>query len=178
MTDVHALYRFFAVTDELLYIGIAADPGRRLTQHSVVKVWWHEVARVTIEPHLDRPAVLAAERLAISLEHPKYNVIHNKLVAAGQQRPSRAVKSPAAVKSRARRHDRFTGLKLQAMCSLYEPDEGIDGYVTCTVIRMLPNGDVRVTRDDTGREFTIQTDNGRIDHTRYVNLSADWYNFT
>lgn len=174
MTDIHALYRFFAADDELLYIGIAADPGRRLTQHSVVKIWWHEVARVTIEQHASRPAVLTAERLAIKLEHPRYNIIHNKLTSVEEQSTS-VIKKMIIVKSKARRYDRFTGLKLQAMLNLYEPDEGIDGYVTCTVIEMLPSGDVRVTRDDTGKVLTIDADDGRIDHTRYVKLNASWY---
>jgi hypothetical protein len=72
----HALYRFFDVGGDLLYIGITNDPGRRWSRHANDKPWWHEVDRIELERYPDRVAVLAAERKAIQDEHPRYNVAH------------------------------------------------------------------------------------------------------
>lgn len=72
----HALYRFFDQTGALLYVGITNNPGRRWSQHQGDKPWWHDVARIEMEPHPDRPTVLAAERAAIAAERPRYNVVH------------------------------------------------------------------------------------------------------
>lgn len=70
----HALYRFYDATGDLLYVGITVDPGKRLTRHSGDKPWWNEVARVELEQHPTRSAVLAAERLAIANERPRHNI--------------------------------------------------------------------------------------------------------
>lgn len=72
----HALYRFFDDANELLYVGITNNPSRRFTQHGVDREWWHEVTTIRMEPHSDRNAVLAAEKVAIKVEHPRYNVVH------------------------------------------------------------------------------------------------------
>lgn len=70
------LYRFYDLDDQLLYIGISDDLGRRLDQHARGKTWWRDVAVVRVEHHPDRAAVRAAERLAIQTEHPLHNVQH------------------------------------------------------------------------------------------------------
>lgn len=69
-----ALYRFFDESDELLYVGVTMNPTRRWLEHSQDKVWWAEVAHVTLEPYPDRKSVLDAEQLAIKTEHPRYNI--------------------------------------------------------------------------------------------------------
>lgn len=73
----HALYRFWDSSDVLLYVGITLNPGERWKQHRADKPWWSEVAKVTVENHPDRAAVLDAERDAILAEGPKYNIVHN-----------------------------------------------------------------------------------------------------
>lgn len=73
-----ALYRFYDATDALLYIGITNHLSRRFGQHEGEKTWFGQVARVTIEHHPDRPAVLAAEKAAIQREKPRHNVHHNE----------------------------------------------------------------------------------------------------
>lgn len=73
----HALYRFYDRADVLLYIGITADLGARIGQHRGEKPWWLEVARVDVEHHPNRTAVLAAERAAIRDEKPVWNDAHN-----------------------------------------------------------------------------------------------------
>ncbi len=74
----HALYRFFDEAGDLLYVGITVDIGARWNAHSKDKPWWSDVRSCTVEPHPDRPAVLAAERAAIVAERPKHNVVHNR----------------------------------------------------------------------------------------------------
>jgi predicted GIY-YIG superfamily endonuclease len=76
----HALYRFFGVSGELLYVGLTADPGRRFKQHRVSKEWWLSVANVTIEWFPDQAAVRRAETLAIRDENPIHNLQRRPLV--------------------------------------------------------------------------------------------------
>jgi GIY-YIG catalytic domain-containing protein len=76
----HALYRFFAADDSLLYIGITNDLGARFTGHSGDKDWWVAVVRVAVEHFPDRRSVLDAERAAIVAEKPRYNVQYNEAV--------------------------------------------------------------------------------------------------
>lgn len=75
-TDRHVLYRFYDVTEQLLYIGITANPGRRFGQHGSSKPWWSQIATIRMEVHPDRAAVLVAERAAIIAEKPLHNIRH------------------------------------------------------------------------------------------------------
>lgn len=68
------LYRFYAADGVLLYVGIAADPGRRFTQHGRDKGWWTEVASARLEHFPGRPLALMAEAAAIRNESPRYNI--------------------------------------------------------------------------------------------------------
>lgn len=70
----HTLYRFFSAADELLYVGITCNPGKRMERHRDTKAWWSEIARMALERHPNRAAVLAAERSAIEQEKPRYNI--------------------------------------------------------------------------------------------------------
>lgn len=78
LSTPHALYRFFAADDALLYVGITCDVGKRWDRHSREKPWWTDVARSTVEHFESREAVLAAEEKAIRTEKPKHNVRHNR----------------------------------------------------------------------------------------------------
>lgn len=78
MTErLHALYRFFDASGDLLYIGITLNPAGRWKRHREDKPWWEEIADITLETYPDRPSVLEAERTAIIAEHPRYNKTHN-----------------------------------------------------------------------------------------------------
>lgn len=72
-----ALYRYFDGADELVYVGISNDPGTRLGQHRLDKPWWDDVVTAKIQRYPDRASALAAERIAIRDEHPRYNIVHN-----------------------------------------------------------------------------------------------------
>lgn len=78
MSTTHALYRFYDTTDQLLYVGITADPGSRWRSHAHEKPWWQHVAKITVETHPDRTTVLEAERAAIVTEKPLHNIVHNR----------------------------------------------------------------------------------------------------
>ena len=80
MTNVETnftLYRFFGHDDQLLYVGLTINPGRRFQKHMAEKPWWTEVAKVTMEQHPDLAALRAAEAAAIKTEHPLHNVRMN-----------------------------------------------------------------------------------------------------
>lgn len=77
MSDLHALYRFYAGDDTLLYVGITNDPGNRFTRHRADKTWWYEIATVRLQYFDDRLALARAERQAIEREDPVYNIRMN-----------------------------------------------------------------------------------------------------
>jgi predicted GIY-YIG superfamily endonuclease len=72
--ELHCLYRFYDDADDLLYVGITCDPARRWPEHMRDKPWWTSVAKIELETHTNRAAVLAAETAAISVEQPRYNI--------------------------------------------------------------------------------------------------------
>src|SRR5688500_16967169 len=71
------LYRFYSSEGQLLYVGVTQDPPARFRDHRRQKEWWTMVAGITVETYEGRAAVMSAERRAIKIEHPKYNVQHN-----------------------------------------------------------------------------------------------------
>lgn len=77
-----ALYRMFDAADDLLYIGISNNFGRRWKQEAESKEWYPWVHRQTVEWYDSRTEALDAEELAIKAEHPKHNVQHNTDVPA------------------------------------------------------------------------------------------------
>lgn len=72
-----ALYRLYTEGGDLLYIGIAVDPGRRYTQHRAGKPWGRDIASMDVAWFPYRGLAVDAERDAIQTEHPRYNIIHN-----------------------------------------------------------------------------------------------------
>lgn len=87
------LYRFFDADSQLLYVGIAGNPGRRFHQHAKEKHWWTQVAASTMQHFNMRVEAERAEELAIRTERPLYNVTHNdapvELWARANHRPDR-----------------------------------------------------------------------------------------
>lgn len=72
------LYRFFNTDGELLYIGIAGNPGRRFEQHDSEKEWAHTIAYSRLEHYASREEAAAAERIAIHNENPRHNIVGNR----------------------------------------------------------------------------------------------------
>lgn len=70
---MHALYRFYGDTGQLLYVGITADPGKRFGQHRATKNWWEAVRGISLEWYHSREELEDAEKRAIRVEHPLFN---------------------------------------------------------------------------------------------------------
>lgn len=67
------LYRLWSSSHDLLYVGIAGNPGRRFEQHQTDKPWWGAVAAITLEHFPNRRAAQDAEAIAIRREQPMHN---------------------------------------------------------------------------------------------------------
>lgn len=78
----HAVYRHFDADNRLLYVGMAANPARRLSEHNSRSGWAALVATITVEWFDTRDEAVAAERAAIKRERPQ----HNKPPGAGARR--------------------------------------------------------------------------------------------
>lgn len=79
--NTNTLYRFYSSTGQLLYIGITMNPPARFKSHEGSKDWWSTVSGITVESYGDRTMLAAAERRAIQVEKPKYNIVHNRPAA-------------------------------------------------------------------------------------------------
>lgn len=84
MHEVFVLYRFYADDGALLYVGVTNNPTRRFSKHEDDKPWWHEVRGITVEHYNTREDVLAAERRAIEVEHPRYNIKRPSILRASK----------------------------------------------------------------------------------------------
>lgn len=76
MAPRHALYRLFDSDGKLLYVGETNNPDRRLEQHRKNKPW-NQVASIAVAWLENREVALMAERAAIEVERPTWNVAHN-----------------------------------------------------------------------------------------------------
>lgn len=74
----NVLYRFYTKTGQLLYVGITMDPANRFKSHRGHKLWWSDVAGITLEHYETRTELANAERRAIQVEHPLHNVVRAK----------------------------------------------------------------------------------------------------
>jgi predicted GIY-YIG superfamily endonuclease len=72
------LYRFYDDSGNLLYVGVTNSLESRFSQHQKDKPWYHQVSEIKTETYPTRDAALWAERDAIKLEKPIYNIIHNR----------------------------------------------------------------------------------------------------
>jgi hypothetical protein len=74
-----ALYRFYDVSAEPLYFGIAVNPEERWKSHQyLLNGWWQKVdpKRTTVDWHPNRKAAMNAEAAAIKAEDPTFNRTH------------------------------------------------------------------------------------------------------
>jgi predicted GIY-YIG superfamily endonuclease len=74
VTKQTSVYRLFDADGDLLYVGIAGNPGRRFEQHRADKPWWGEVSRIDLEHWPTRQEAAEAESQAIREESPRYNI--------------------------------------------------------------------------------------------------------
>jgi len=97
-----ALYRFFDVDSDLLYVGVTKDFGQRWKDHMGSKGWFGEIHRMSVVWYADAKAALEAEEEAIKDEMPRHNVTHNpNPVVRPRRRPPARAQEPEADKARA-----------------------------------------------------------------------------
>lgn len=118
----YAVYRCYADGGQLLYIGETGELGTRLASHAQ-KLWFTQVRGITLEWYADELDALNAERRAIHVEHPKYNIVH---------RHSSAVRHPAPPRRRnARKAPPRNGRPLEEVhaeaLAIFLKDPGITG---------------------------------------------------
>jgi hypothetical protein len=68
------LYRHYDCDGVLLYIGISGSWIRRHCYHEKNTYWFNEIATITLESFESSQELYHAERRAIELENPKYNI--------------------------------------------------------------------------------------------------------
>lgn len=91
LADMHAVYRMFGHTGELLYVGKTGHL-HRFDDHAV-KRWFPLVGRIVLEWHDTEASARVAERRAIQTERPRYNIASNP-----KARRSKVTMIEAAVK--------------------------------------------------------------------------------
>lgn len=69
-----ALYRCWAVDGHLLYVGCSSSPLIRMKQHESFRSWATAIASVTLEWFPDKRSALTAEKAAIAVELPEWNI--------------------------------------------------------------------------------------------------------
>lgn len=74
-----ALYRYFDSDDVLLYVGISANPFKRISVRSydIESPWWEEIRTMKIEWFGSLDEAQEAEREAIKAGGPLHNKLHN-----------------------------------------------------------------------------------------------------
>jgi predicted GIY-YIG superfamily endonuclease len=93
--DNFALYRIWGEADQLLYVGISNDFGRRWREHASKQPWWAEKRRLTVDEWFESGQKAgAAEITAIRGEKPKYNKRHAQRITTGEPSPRRPVSRP------------------------------------------------------------------------------------
>lgn len=78
---VHTVYFYFDADDQLLYVGVTGQAHWRARQHNSTSRWWPLVAYAKFEHYSDPQEALDAERRAIELLKPLYNIRHNGIEA-------------------------------------------------------------------------------------------------
>lgn len=73
MSD-HVLYRFSDQLCRLLYVGRTVNIRGRLRDHEESKDWWSQVVDIHFEYFDSADELAEAERIAITAEHPRYNI--------------------------------------------------------------------------------------------------------
>jgi hypothetical protein len=71
---MYFLYRHYDDQGNLLYVGMSLNAINRLSQHKAASHWYCDIARVDIERHESKGAVLLAENEAILNENPMHNL--------------------------------------------------------------------------------------------------------
>lgn len=77
-TQKTTLYRYFDCDGQLLYVGITGNNLKRQSQHRRSAEWLDLAATATFQHYDDRASAEEAEKSAIRLECPVYNIQYNR----------------------------------------------------------------------------------------------------
>jgi predicted GIY-YIG superfamily endonuclease len=86
------LYRHYNTKGELLYVGIAKNPLKRLSEHRRSAHWASSSVRMTADVYPDRASALIAEATAIMKEKPLHNLLHLERAVIVNKCPKALVK--------------------------------------------------------------------------------------
>ena len=78
VSNLFQLYRHFNDQGELLYVGMSLSTVARLMEHRCNSHWFYDIVNIKIEYFPDMESVLKAETLAIKMEKPLHNIMHNR----------------------------------------------------------------------------------------------------
>lgn len=71
----HLVYRAYAFSGALLYVGSTMQLDVRLRQHRDAGNWWRLCREITTEAYADLTSARAAETAAIANEQPVFNMV-------------------------------------------------------------------------------------------------------
>lgn len=93
------LYRHYDARGDLLYVGMSLSVMSRQFSHFKNAVWANSIYQIIIEPFSTRDELVEAEKLAIQIEFPKFNISHNERLHDQSDLPvRRQVVASAALK--------------------------------------------------------------------------------
>lgn len=121
IVERYAVYRCYGDDGQLLYVGETGDLGTRLAAHAQ-KLWFTQVRGITLEWYADELDALNAERRAIHVEHPKYNVVHRSSPTLRRPAPARRQRRKAP-----QRPDRTPEETRKLAASILADEPGITG---------------------------------------------------
>ncbi len=113
----YAVYRCYSDQGELLYVGQSGNLGRRLARHAQ-KIWFLHVRGITLEWYADELDALKAERRAIHVEHPKYNIQHRDARTLTAPSPRQRGPQPDKVADTIRSHPDWDNPKIATRCGV------------------------------------------------------------
>ena len=95
-SEGYAVYRLYSGDGQLLYVGFTGQLNFRFGDHAK-KFWFTQVRGITLEWYVDELDARNAERRAIHVEHPKYNIQHrNGTLQHSSRNPARQTPAPAS----------------------------------------------------------------------------------
>ena len=77
MSDECQLYRHYDNEENLLYVGISLSAFERFRAHKMNSKWANKVSKMTVEYFSSRKEASDAEKEAILIEKPLYNIVYN-----------------------------------------------------------------------------------------------------
>jgi len=136
----HALYRIFRANGDLLYIGISKHIFSRLQEHSISQHWTNEIdfQKTKIQWFSSRQEAEQAEKKAIQMEKPLYNVTHNDLKRNAKQ--SQVVELYSKEEEKVNKKDNDNKITIKYFSNEQIEKLWNNGHICCKVLLDLKIG--------------------------------------